>query len=188
MSILTNELSFGLVLAAAAFSLPAGIFVGFRIACAKVRPVLDRLERVEQYFLPKKRMEFSDEEDHDGRAVDASSPFEQCLYDHVRRSDHGLVTVRQRVLTEIVIKEAVLRKELMDLRQRGDGKWLGTYLDRVYSQPARAKELHELRNRHAAKGWHLVCVEPAYDSGDGLFVWLELEKKLDILAAEKSAA
>lgn len=146
------------------------------------REAPSRLARLEAFFL-------GEETDRNpGHATQfETAMLESCQEAlRTRRVEKGLV-IRHRVLTDVTPANSHLAEELRKLKERGDGRWLGAYLEHCLNDPTRARELLALKASHENKGWQVISVEPAYETGAGLMVWLELEREVSRSPLRKSA-
>ncbi|MCG9894816.1 MAG: hypothetical protein MH204_05020 [Fimbriimonadaceae bacterium] len=141
----------------------------------RVRSVADRVDRLAAFFADRQRQTFADE---DAEMIQESvpSPFQESVIQAVSTFHRGGTKLRHRLLVDLPVRDRAFHDELMLLRNKGDGRWLGVFLERVISDPARSRELLELKSRHEIKGWTMTAIEPAYDSAEGLCVWIELER------------
>lgn len=114
---------------------------------------------------------------------DTVSPFEISLGEVVRNEikscqNRGTM-VRYRVLQDVTPSDLRLKDELINLHGKGDGRWLGVYLERIMTDPTKAKEVLAIKHSFESKGWQVTSIEPAYDRGDSLIVWVEVEKAIN---------
>lgn len=132
------------------------------------------IEEIGKYF--KKGYSMIEDED-------TNSPFETALGEAVRKEikscqNRGTV-VRYRILQDVAPSDSRLKEELINLHGKGDGRWLGVYLERIMTDPTKAKEVLAIKHSFESKGWQVTSIEPAYDRGDSLIVWVEVEKAIN---------
>jgi hypothetical protein len=150
-----------------------------------IKSLVDKIDAMEAYFSPRVSRVYLDEDDRDGTDHLHPSPF---LEDLAHRAPQGAVKVQQKIMVELPLRDPGFKAEILELKNKGDGRWMGVFVEKMYSNPSRQRDLVELQRKYSLKGWRMVSIEPAYDSGDQLCVWLELEKELLLSSPESRAA
>lgn len=146
-----------------------------------VKKLAEQAAWLAEFFKSHEVFEVKDEVDDVGRYFTSPSQFSSDLARAVGDAVKRKPVLRHRVLVDITPKDALVRKELVQAQGSGDGRWLGLYLELSLRDQALNRRLLDLRRHHEAKGWTLVSIEPAYDHGDSLTVWLELEREVPTL-------
>lgn len=151
----------------------AGAAIFLRKSVNECRTKLDCLDR---YLKPSRVLRIESEDDP-GSYVESSSPLEASIADAVMQQARGPV-IRTRILVEVPVKDPGIKKELMHLRDRGDGQWLAIGIERMMRDAKLNRDMLEMKRRAVPPGWTLSGIEPAYDSGIGLFIWFEIERPI----------
>lgn len=150
-----------------------------------IKALAEKVDAMDAYFSPRVARVYANEDDHEGSDRLHPSPFLEAL---AHQSTHGTVKVQQKILVELPLRDPGFKADILELKNKGDGRWMGVFVEKMYANPARQRDLVELRRKYSLKGWRMVSMEPAYDSGDQLCVWLELEKDLPLPSSEQRAA
>lgn len=145
-----------------------------------------KLESLDRYLKPSRLLRIESEDDP-GVLVEAASPLEASINEAVRQQSKGPV-IRTRILVEVPVTDPAMKRELMSLRDRGDGQWLAIGIERMMRDPRLNKDMLDLKRRTVPSGWNLSGIEPAYDSGCGLFIWFEIERPIAGLKQMERAA
>ncbi len=96
--------------------------------------------------------------------------------------------LRFRLLVDLKTNDPFMDDEFVRLQAKGDGSWLSTYAERASSNPKLSGALFGRIRELNARGWRLVHMEPAYETGDGLMVSVLLERPLHRARAAARAA
>jgi hypothetical protein len=96
--------------------------------------------------------------------------------------------VRFRMLIDIKTDDAVLDASFKALQSKGDGAWLYDYIERTSMDDLVNGILYNRLRAVTAKGWRIVRVEPAYETGDGLVVAVMAERELKVRQPTRCAA
>ena len=168
----------------------AGIVIGCLLALFLLRRTaarcLDKLDCLNKYIAPSRRLQLDNEEDS-GHYEQIPSPLEESISEAMERHARGPM-IRTRVMVEVPVSDPTVRRELMALRERGDGQWLAIGIERVMKDARLNKDMLELKRRTVPANWTLSGIEPAYESANGLFVWFEIERPISELREHRKAA
>lgn len=166
----------------------AGLIVGFMASWGLMKIQVDKLDKkltvLSDYITPGFRVYVADE-DADPEVLLMPSPLEQTFLKAAGVNNRGPMA-RTRLLVDVKLSDLQLRKHLLTLREKGDGQWLAVALERMLKDRALNRELLQLKRQVVPNGWNLAAIEPAYDSGDGLFVWFEIERPVADFKSEES--
>lgn len=168
----------------------AGVLVGCLVALILLKRTADRCQKsldcLSRYIAPSRRLQLDNEEDS-GHYEAIPSPLEECISESVQKHMRGPV-IRTRVMVEVPVNDPSIRRELMALRERGDGQWLAIGLERMMKDSRLNKDMLDLKRRSVPANWTLSGIEPAYDSAQGLYVWFEIERPISELKELRRAA
>ncbi len=166
----------------------AGLIVGFLASWGLMKVQFDKVNKkltvISDYITPGCRVYVADE-DADPEVLLTPSPLEQTFLKAAGFNNRGPMA-RTRLLVDVKLSDLQLRKHLLTLREKGDGQWLAVALERMLKDRALNRELLQLKRQVVPNGWNLAAIEPAYDSGDGLFVWFEIERPVADFKSEES--
>lgn len=158
----------------------AGLVAGFLgtwlILQIQLERVNKKLNDITDFISPRSRIYVADENDT-GETVETPSRLEQTFLKAACVNNRGPLA-KSRILVDVKIGDHALRRQLMSLRERGDGQWLTVALEKMLKDRGMNRELLQLKRHVVPRGWNLVGIEPAYDSGEGLFVWFEIERPI----------
>ncbi len=135
-----------------------------------------KLDCLDRYIKPSKLLRIESEDDP-GTMVESASPLEASINEAVRQNSSGPM-IRTRVLVEVPVADPAMKKELLSLRDRGDGQWLAIGIERMLRDPRLNRDMLDLKRRTVPSGWNLSGIEPAYDTGSGLMIWFEIERPI----------
>ena len=96
--------------------------------------------------------------------------------------------VRFRMLIDIKTGDPVLDAGFKAAQNKGDGAWLYDYVERTSMDDLVNGVLYNRLRAVTAKGWRIVRVEPAYETGDGLVVAVMAERDLKVRQPTRRAA
>ncbi len=96
--------------------------------------------------------------------------------------------VRFRMLIDIKTGDPVLDAGFKTAQESGDGAWLYNYIERTSMDDLVNGVLYNRLRAVTAKGWRIVRVEPAYETGDGLVVAVLAERELKVRQPTRRAA
>lgn len=167
-----------------------GLLIGFLATWLMVQIQMEKIHKklaaIAAYITPGSRMYVADEDDS-GEIVVTPSPLELTFLKAACANNKGPMA-RTRLLVDVKVSDLQLRRQLLALREKGDGQWLAVALEKMLKDKALNRELLQLKRQVVPQGWSLASIEPAYDSGDGLFVWFEIERPVaDFKNAEYEA-
>lgn len=171
-------MSLGLVIATSLAIWTGALYMGL---AKSVRKLSEDSGSVAEFFRGRQEFVVHDENDDTGRYVSKPSPFTVEVGGMVRAATGGKTVLRHRVMVDLTPNDPSIRRDLVQSQSSGDGRWLGQYLEAAMRDSSLNRRLLELRRRHEAKGWRMTLIEPAYDHGDSLCVWVELERDVPSL-------